>query len=106
MGTGGSMVQTISSARLDLVSMSSAFMEASLDGRLTEGERLLGAALPPDWPVGRARTLRMRLDELARNPAALPWLLRAIVLREPERRLVGHIGFHAPPGPEGTVEVG
>jgi [ribosomal protein S5]-alanine N-acetyltransferase len=86
--------------------MSPAFMQASLDGRLAEAARLLGAALPPDWPKGRARTLRMRLDDLARNPAARPWLLRAMVLREPERRLIGHIGFHDPPGPEGTIEVG
>ncbi len=29
-----------------------------------------------------------------------------MVLPEPERRLIGHIGFHDPPGPEGKVEVG
>jgi [ribosomal protein S5]-alanine N-acetyltransferase len=99
-------VPTIRSARLDLVSMSPGFMRASLDGRLEEAERELGAALPSDWPEGRARTLQMRLDDLAVNPAAQPWLIRAIVLREPERRLIGHIGFHDPPGPERKVEVG
>ena len=99
-------VPAIRTARLELVSMSPEFMRASLEGRLAEAERLLGAALPPDWPGERARTIRWRLDELAVNPAAQPWLLRAIVLREPERRLIGHIGFHEPPGSEHTVEVG
>jgi [ribosomal protein S5]-alanine N-acetyltransferase len=99
-------VATIQSGRLDLVSMSPAFMRASLEGRLAEAENLLGAELPADWPGVRARTLRMRLDDLAANPAARPWLLRAMVLRQPDRRLVGHIGFHDPPGPDGTVEVG
>jgi [ribosomal protein S5]-alanine N-acetyltransferase len=99
-------VPTIQSARLDLVSLSPAFLRASLEGRLDEAERLLGAVLPPDWPGDRARTVRWRLDDLTVNPGAQPWLLRAIVLREPERTMIGHTGFHDPPGPEGKVEVG
>jgi [ribosomal protein S5]-alanine N-acetyltransferase len=99
-------VPTIQTVQLDLVSLGPEFLRASLEGRLDEAERLLGAALPPDWPGDRARTVRMRLDELMVNPAAQPWLLRTIVLREPERRLIGHIGFHEPPGPDGKAEVG
>ena len=99
-------VPTIRSARLDLVSMSPAFLRASLDGRLDEAARLLGAALPSDWPGDRERTVRWRLEDLAANPSAQPWLLRAIVLRETERRMIGHTGFHDAPGPEGRVEVG
>ena len=86
--------------------MSPEFLRASLEGWLGEAERLLGAVVPLDWPGDRGRTVRWRLDELAVNPAAQPWLLRAIVLREPERRMIGHVGFHDPPGPEGKVEVG
>jgi len=101
-------VPTIQSTRLDLMSMSTGFLRASLDGRLADAERLLGAALPPDWPGGheQKRTMRWRLDEITAQPAAQPWLLRAIVLREPERRVIGQIGFHDPPGPERKVEVG
>ncbi|HZO26790.1 MAG TPA: GNAT family N-acetyltransferase [Chloroflexota bacterium] len=99
-------VPSIRSARLELVSMSPAFLRASLEGRHAEAEAMIGAGLPPDWPGDRARTVRRRLDELTVNPAAQPWLLRAIVLREPERRMVGHINFHDPPGPERKVEVG
>jgi RimJ/RimL family protein N-acetyltransferase len=99
-------VPTIQSARLDLASLSPAFLQASLDGRLDEAERLLGAALPEDWPGDRVGTLRRRLNDLAIDPDAQPWLLRAIVLREPERRLIGHIGFHGPPDVQRRVEVG
>ena len=100
------MVPTIQSDRLDLVSLSSAFLRASLERRHAEAEILLGAALPTAWPGQSERALHIRLADLDANPAAQPWLLRAIVLREPERRLIGHVGFHDPPGPDGTVEVG
>ncbi|MFN8633187.1 MAG: GNAT family N-acetyltransferase [Chloroflexota bacterium] len=99
-------VPDIRAERLDLVSMSPDFMRASVAGDLETAEQVLGAALPPDWPGDRARTLRMRLEQLEVDPAAQPWLLRAIVLREPERRLIGHINFHDPPGHERKVEVG
>lgn len=99
-------VATIYTERVDLVSMSPAFLQASLDRQLDVAERLLGAALPPDWPGDRERTVRWRLDDLTLNPAAQPWLLRAIVLREPVRQLIGHIGFHDPPGQARKVEVG
>jgi [ribosomal protein S5]-alanine N-acetyltransferase len=103
--TGDLIVPTIQAARVDLVSVSVAFMRASLEGRVRVAADLLGAALPPDWPVGREQTLRFRLADLTVDPSAQPWLLRAIVLRA-EGRMIGHVGFHDPPGPERRVEVG
>lgn len=100
------MVLSIQSERLDLVSLSPAFLRASLEGRRADAEAMLGAALPSDWPHDWERTLRTRLDDLVVNSSAQPWLLRAVVLREPERRLVGRITFHDPPGPDGKIEVG
>ena len=101
-------VAVVQSRRLDLVSMSPEFLSASLDGRREEAARLLGATLPTDWPGARAeRSLRRRLEQLARAPTEQPWLLRGMVLREdPIRPLVGYINFHAPPGSEGWVEIG
>lgn len=81
-------------------------MHASLSGDLALASHLLGAALPPTWPGPAARTLRLRLDQLARDPSLQPWLLRAMVLREPTPRLVGRIGFHAAPDARGALEVG
>ena len=100
-------VAVVRSRRLDLISMSPEFLAASLDGRRGEAARLLGATLPLDWPARAERSLRRRLEQLATAPTEQPWLLRGMVLREdPVRPLVGYINFHAPPGPEGWVEIG
>jgi len=79
--------------RLDLVVMSPTFMAASLEGRRADAERELAATLPDGWPEGAERFLRIRLDDLAEDPSVSTWLIRAAVLREPARVMVGHIGF-------------
>jgi ribosomal-protein-alanine N-acetyltransferase len=99
-------VAPIASARLDLVSMSPTFMHASLDGDLERAAALIGASLPDDWPGRTARTMRYRLAQLAEDPNSQEWLLRAMVLRSEAPRVIGHIGFHAPPDARGAVEVG
>ena len=50
-----------------------------------------------DLSAGVLGFLRFRRDQLERDPARYPWSLRAIVLRE-ERRMVGFVNFHGPPG--------
>jgi RimJ/RimL family protein N-acetyltransferase len=99
-------VPPIVAERLDLVSMSPAFMHASLDGDLALAASLIGASVPSDWPGRTGRTMRWRLAQLDADPTELPWLLRAMVLRQPERDVIGHIGFHDPPNARGAVEVG
>jgi RimJ/RimL family protein N-acetyltransferase len=42
--------------------------------------------------------VRFRRDQVAEQSDWLPWSLRAIVLREPERVMVGFANFHGPPG--------
>jgi [ribosomal protein S5]-alanine N-acetyltransferase len=89
----------IQSDRLDLVWLSPDYIEALLDGRLEEAEQIGGFVLPGDWPDEHdARFLRFRLKQAREDPTQLPWLVRAIVLRGPERPLIGHIGFHGAPG--------
>jgi ribosomal-protein-alanine N-acetyltransferase len=99
--------RAILSRRLELASMSLAFMTASLDGRIAEAAALLNVSLPDDWPASVARTMRWRVEQLARDPSEQPWLLRAMVPRhDPTRPVIGHINFHAPPGRDGWVEIG
>jgi RimJ/RimL family protein N-acetyltransferase len=86
--------------------MSLEFMRACLEGDLSRASDLIGATLPLDWPGDAARTLRRRVRQLEANAAEQPWLLRAMVLRNPSRQLVGRIGFHAPPDARGSLEVG
>jgi [ribosomal protein S5]-alanine N-acetyltransferase len=100
------LVPPITTARLELVSLTPEFMHASRAGRLSEAAALLGAALPADWPGEAEHVLRLRVQQLATDPSSQPWLLRAIVLRQPGRPMVGRIGFHAPPDERGAVEVG
>jgi len=86
--------------------LSAAFLAASLAGQTDDSAAEIGAALPPDWPGGSPPILEIRLAGLAADPYARPWLLRAMIVRTPERRLVGHVAYHGPPDSDRTVEVG
>jgi [ribosomal protein S5]-alanine N-acetyltransferase len=92
-------VPPILSERLALVSAGPEAIEALLEGRRAAAAALVGTAVPPDWPDGAfASFLRLRLGQLRSEPAAQPWLVRLLVERAEPRRLVGHGGFHGPPG--------
>jgi [ribosomal protein S5]-alanine N-acetyltransferase len=102
---------TIQSERLELISMSPAFMSASMARDIANATTLLGAALPEEWPDA-PDLLAMRLGQLEKDAALESWLLRAIVLRR-TRQMIGYIGFHTAPGAEylepyspGAVEFG
>ena len=49
--------------------------------------------------------LGLRHGQLTADPTEEPWLYRAAVLRE-TGRVVGRVGFHAPPDADGAVEIG
>ena len=105
-------VPAISSERLELVSLSSALLQALLEGRDAEVRPLLGAAPPAGWPDAHdARFLRLRLAQIQREPEVQEWLVRGLVRREGRPALVGTAGFHGTPGVNGpgipaAVEVG
>jgi ribosomal-protein-alanine N-acetyltransferase len=90
------MTHPIETDRLELISMTPAFLQASLRGDLAEAERQIQLSLPGDWP-DYPPVLELRLEQLAAEPAVQPWLLRAIALRA-SRQMVGYIGFHTAPG--------
>jgi RimJ/RimL family protein N-acetyltransferase len=68
----------------------------------------IGAVIPPEMPARLDAFLQFRIADLSVDPEAQPWLGRAIVLTEADgtRRIIGSCGFHAPPGPDGRVEIG
>lgn len=87
--------------------MSLAFMQALLDGDLATAEAEIGASISPDLPRQLDGFLQFRIADMTADATAQPWLGRAIVLSDEHgRRVIGSIGFHAPPGPDGRVEVG
>jgi hypothetical protein len=70
---------------------------------MAEVERQLGARVGTRWEEGVPAELR--LEQLAADASEQPWLLRAIIAATP-RRVVGSVGFHAPPDDHGRVEIG
>jgi [ribosomal protein S5]-alanine N-acetyltransferase len=104
-------VPVVSTPRLDLVSMSPAFLEASLAGDYGAAERLIGMKIPVTW-YAEQWLMELRLGELRADPSLQPWLLRAMGLRS-TGQMVGYAGFHTQPDPEylrglvpGGVELG
>jgi len=103
-------VPPIQSPRLDLVSLSPRILDALLDGRRDDSEAELSASLPVDWPDADVEPfLRLRVGQMLGEPESQRWLVRALVRRR-DGVMVGHAGFHGPPGSHelapGTAELG
>jgi [ribosomal protein S5]-alanine N-acetyltransferase len=100
------VVAPIRSERLELVSLSPETIDALL------ARSLVGFAVPAGWPDdGDASFLRLRADQMRRSPDWQEWLVRAVVLRGDGEPMIGHAGFHGPPGINGrqaadAVELG
>jgi RimJ/RimL family protein N-acetyltransferase len=101
-------VPSIRTERLELVSMSMAFMRALQARDVETAAREIGAAVPDDMPADLADFLAYRIPDLTADPSIQPWLGRVIVWTHPggQREAIGSIGFHAPPGEDGRVEIG
>lgn len=94
---------SISTHRLQLVSLTPSLLRAVARGDLAEVQRQLDAPMGSGWEEGVPAA--HRLQQLAADPSEQPWLVRAMFASEP-RRVVGSIGFHAPPDAHGRVEIG
>jgi RimJ/RimL family protein N-acetyltransferase len=100
-------VPAIRTERFELVSMSLRFMQLLQLHDLTGAAAEIGAAVPPSLPAQLDHFLQFRIADLTADPAAQPWLGRAIVVEDQAgRHIIGTIGFHSPPEPDGRVEVG
>jgi ribosomal-protein-alanine N-acetyltransferase len=97
-------VPAVRSERLDLVWTSPEFMQASLDGKIAEAERLIGAALPAEWPDDEKR-MRQQLKRVLDDPEQGLWIGCSMV-RRADSVYVGGIGFHGKPNEFGQVELG
>ena len=99
---------TIRSERLDLPLLSLDQLDrlAAGDGASVGAD--LHAILPIPW-LDEVRWLAgMRAQQLRLRPDDAPWLLRAILLRNPDGGLsaIGYLNFHSGPDERGMVEVG
>jgi RimJ/RimL family protein N-acetyltransferase len=102
----------IVSERLELVSISPAFIEALLSEQRARAESEGGFTLPDAWPDRHdAGFLNLRLRQMSERPELQPWFVYAVVLPNGERPMIGHAGFHGPPGvnaikDKAAVEIG
>lgn len=87
----------ITTSRLMLIPLIPEFLRASAARDQRLAEQILGLKIPPAWFEEQA-LIKMRLEQLQKNPALQPWLLKAIRLKE-QPQMVGCIGFHTSPGP-------
>ncbi|HEX9269152.1 MAG TPA: GNAT family protein [Candidatus Limnocylindria bacterium] len=99
-------VAPIRSERLDLVSLSPDLLDAFIAGDRLAARRLADFAFPRDFPGEALGLLRFRRRQIADDPEWRPWALRAVVLREPERVMVGFANFHGPPGVNDLAQPG
>jgi RimJ/RimL family protein N-acetyltransferase len=92
-------VASIRSERLELVSISPAFIDALLAERRGDAEKAASLKLPDDWPDAHDRGfLNFRLRQMRERPEIQEWFVYALVLPDGERPMIGHAGFHGPPG--------
>ena len=75
--------------------MTPEFLEAALDGDRERASAILGAELPEEFPRGNERFFSLRLRQMREDVRFLEWSPHAVVL---EGRMVGHAGYHGPPG--------
>jgi ribosomal-protein-alanine N-acetyltransferase len=101
-------VETIHTPRLELVSMTIAFMRALLAHDLETASREAGARVPANLREHLDDFLRYRLTQVDADPSIRKWLGRCMVLTDEsgERLVVGTIGFHGAPDTQGRLEVG
>jgi ribosomal-protein-alanine N-acetyltransferase len=100
-------IAPIRTERLELRSMSIAFMRALVAGDPSVAEAEIGAIVPADFADHLDHFLQFRLAQLDDDPTIQPWLGRVMVMTvDGADRAVGSIGFHGPPDAEGRVEVG
>ncbi len=88
----------VASPRVDLVLLDEALLTAFVERRFDETAQLLDAELEPGWPDTHDEAfLRSRLDG-SRDVDTGRWGARAVIRRSSPRRMIGHAGFHGPPG--------
>lgn len=101
-------METIRTARLELVPLTLPLIDALIRGDFPAAEREIGAGASPWLSIETAHLVQLRIAQLSADAAGLRALGRAIVLVPPtgRRRVIGSIGFHGPPDERGRLELG
>jgi RimJ/RimL family protein N-acetyltransferase len=98
------MADVIRSARLDLVPLPLAVMDALVTGDRAAAQKIMSCELPDALFRATPEDIaffRMRRDQVREDPGWAPWSLRAVVLRY-ANAVIGTANFHGPPGVNDT----
>ena len=100
----GAAPTTILTPRLELVPLDASVITALADGA---AERA-GLSVPEGWPDEHdGGFLRSRRSQMEVDPSIAQWVRGVVVPGSaPVRALVGHAGFHGPPGVNGSGSAG
>lgn len=99
-------IAPIRTERLELVPLDPGAIRALIAGRRDEAEKILGLALPSEFPrKGElAGFLPIQLKRMELSPERREWMARLMVSQSDGA--VGHCGFHGPPDAIGRAEIG
>jgi [ribosomal protein S5]-alanine N-acetyltransferase len=92
------------SPRLALIALPGPVIADVLDGGHGAFLEHVGVEYPDGWPSEDRHVLGLRRRQIGEG-VDHRWLLRAVVTRD-QPVMVGRIGFHGPPDPDGMVEIG
>lgn len=96
---------TLESHRLHIVPFTLTLAEAALADDRTALTALLGADIPAAWPQpDLADTLPLIAESRRQYPQSAEW--SGLIIHRADQRLIGDIGFKAPPDENGEVEIG
>jgi ribosomal-protein-alanine N-acetyltransferase len=101
--------EVLRTARLELVPITIAMVEAVMRGRQEDAEALVGARMPARWPNPELieRAFTASLEAIRADPEVRLWGDRVMVVRsgEGDARVVGSVVFHGRPGDDGVAEI-
>lgn len=92
--------------------MSPALMSAVLAADWAEAESLLGIEFPPEWRADDWEWLAHHAAKVEHDQRFIAWGPRLLIAqksadaRSLQVAVIGEAGFHGPPAPDGTVEIG
>jgi ribosomal-protein-alanine N-acetyltransferase len=95
----------VTTPRLDLYPLAPALVAALVAKDLETARSFAPFRIDDDTFEADEHVLNRRHVQLLADPTEEPWLYRAAVLRE-TGKVVGRVGFHAPPDAAGSVEIG
>ena len=100
--------ESIQTDRLELVALTSAFVQALVAGEVAAAGAEIGARVSRSLTSDPSHIVQLHLAQQAGEAAGFAGLGRVIVLRSGPRgrRAIGSIGFHGAPDERGRLEVG